>query len=85
MFAGVVQTYEWIQTYRIAICKFAGTLYVRVSERNGASFSATVWRPEFFVSSSRTRQTYLDVEIRQFIICTHRITERKTSHAIAEA
>jgi hypothetical protein len=58
---------------------------VLVSERNGASYSATVWRPEFFFSSFRTRQMYLDMEICQFLVCTHRITERKTSHEVAEA
>ena len=45
----MVQTYEWIQKYRIAICECAGTLCARVSERNGALCSATVWRPEFFL------------------------------------
>jgi hypothetical protein len=44
----MVQTYQWIQIYRIAICKCAGTLCARESERNGASYSDTVWRPEFF-------------------------------------
>ena len=39
----------------------------------------------FFFSSFRTRHMYLDLEICQFLICTHRITERKTSHAVAEA
>jgi hypothetical protein len=81
----MVQTLEWIQTYTIAICKCAGTLCVRVLERNGALYSATIWRTEFFFSSSRTRQMYLDLENCRFIICTHRITERKSSHAVTEA
>jgi hypothetical protein len=49
----MVLSYEWIQTYIIVICKCAGTLCAgtlcaRESERNGASYSDTVWRPEFF-------------------------------------